>query len=324
MERNKLALLFILIFTVLSTIIGLFNITIQSSAGKSSTKLSHSRKILKEGDASALLLKIEGEIHSGKSTYSSTGADTVLARLREIEDRQDIKGILIEVNSPGGTVAASQEIYEELMLLRKTKKIVVSMKDLAASGGYYIAAAADYIFAESGTITGSIGVITMTPDISGLLEKYNVKMNVYKQGKYKDILSMYKAPSEEEEEIIQNMLRDTYNRFIGDVSRGRNIPKADVEKSAEGKIFSGEEALKNHLVDAIGGRREARAKLSELAGSDGLLHLIEDEDSPLDKFLEIFSTKMNAAFQPGHSAVWNELLRSPVLVLFPAGIRTFK
>ncbi|HMV78272.1 MAG TPA: signal peptide peptidase SppA, partial [Leptospiraceae bacterium] len=271
MERNKLALLFILIFTVLSTIIGLFNITIQSSAGKSSTKLSHSKKILKEGDASALLLKIEGEIHSGKSTYSSTGADTVLARLREIEDRQDIKGILIEVNSPGGTVAASQEIYEELMLLRKTKKIVVSMKDLAASGGYYIAAAADYIFAESGTITGSIGVITMTPDISGLLDKYNVKMNVYKQGKYKDILSMYKAPSEEEEEIIQNMLKDTYTRFISDVSRGRNIPKADVEKSAEGKIFSGEAALKNHLVDAIGGRREARAKLSELAGSDGLL-----------------------------------------------------
>ncbi|MBE8310269.1 S49 family peptidase, partial [Leptospira borgpetersenii] len=119
------------------------------------------------------------------STFESTGSESILQKLRDIEQNPNIKGILIEINSPGGTVGASQEVYNELMRLRKTRKIVVSMKDMAASGGYYIASAADKIFALSGTITGSIGVIAMAPNIKGLLDRYGVKMRTYKEGKYK-------------------------------------------------------------------------------------------------------------------------------------------
>ena len=206
MERNKVTLLFILLALIASVFVGIFTIVSQPNSHSRSQK----QKFSKDGLVGAVVIKIEGEIHSGKSTYSSTGSDTILSKLREIESKPEIKGILLEINSPGGTVGASQEIFEELMYLRKDKKIVVSMKDLAASGGYYIAAAADYIYAQHGTITGSIGVITMSPNLSGLLEKANIKMNVYKAGKYKDILSMFREHTKEEELIIDSLLDDTY------------------------------------------------------------------------------------------------------------------
>ena len=134
MNTNRTILLFILIFTFTSTILGMMHIAIQS---KSKITKTGNMNVFKNTLESAVLVKVEGEIHSGKSTYQSTGADTVLDKLREIEDNNDIKGVLIEINSPGGTVGASQEIFEQLMYLRekKNKKVVVSMKDLAASGG---------------------------------------------------------------------------------------------------------------------------------------------------------------------------------------------
>ena len=276
--------------------------------------------IFKNSIESAILLKVEGEIHSGKSTYQSTGADTVLYKLREIEDNNDIKGVLIEINSPGGTVGASQEIFEQLMYLKekKNKKIVVSMKDLAASGGYYIASAADYIYTEAGTITGSIGVITVSPNISGLLKKYSVEMRVYKAGKYKDILSMFKDSTEEEVAIIEGLLSDTYNRFVADVARGRKKKVSTIEKLAEGRIYSGEAAVKNKLADEIGGRREALSKLSELCGVTSL-NLLEDEESPFDRFFNIMGTKLSSlsgfSSQNGLSL---KQLKSPILLIMPS------
>ena len=315
MERNKILLTCILVILIFSLIVGIMNI---SNHTTKSPRFG-SGKLGRESQSGIALVKIEGEIHSGKSTYSSTGADTVLAKLRELENKTEIKGILLEVNSPGGTVGASQEIFEELMLLRKDKKIVVSMKDLAASGGYYIAASADYIFAQPGTITGSIGVITMSPNVSGLLEKANIKMNVYKAGKYKDILSMFRENTKEEEEIIGNLLDDTYKRFIKDVARGRNIAKEKIEQAAEGRIFSGENAIKFHLVDALGGRREAQQKISELLEFDGLLPIIEEEESPFDRLLQLMGTKIGNVSQnfPYHS----EIYKSPVLLLLPTALR---
>jgi protease-4 len=276
--------------------------------------------VFKNSLDSAILLKVEGEIHSGKSTYQSTGADTVLAKLREIEDSNEIKGVLIEVNSPGGTVGASQEIFEQLMYLRekKNKKVVVSMKDLAASGGYYIASAADYIYTEAGTITGSIGVITVSPNISGLLKKHSIEMRVYKAGKYKDILSMFKDSTEEEDSIIEGLLSDTYNRFIADVARGRKKKVSLIEKLAEGKIYSGEAAVKNKLVDEIGGRREALSKLSELCGVNNL-QLLEDDESPFDRFFNIMGTKLSLAVGFGNTFSIKQL-KSPILLLMPGAL----
>ncbi|MBP7283237.1 MAG: signal peptide peptidase SppA [Leptospiraceae bacterium] len=296
--------------------LGMIHISIQAKGKISKTG---NVNVFKTSLESAILLKVEGEIHSGKSTYQSTGADTVLAKLREIEDNNEIKGVLIEINSPGGTVGASQEIFEQLMYLRekKNKKVVVSMKDLAASGGYYIASAADYIYTEAGTITGSIGVITVSPNISGLLKKYSVEMRVYKAGKYKDILSMFKDSTEEEDAIIEGLLSDTYNRFISDVARGRKKKVSTIEKLAEGKIYSGEAAVKNKLVDEIGGRREAFAKLTELCGVTNL-QLLEDEDSPFDRFFNVLGAKLSILSGLGSSNSFNiKSLKSPILLIMP-------
>ena len=304
MNTNRTILLFILIFTLASTILSMVHIAIQA---KSKITKTGNVNVFKNSLDSAILLKVEGEIHSGKSTYQSTGADTVLAKLREIEDSNEIKGVLIEVNSPGGTVGASQEIFEQLMYLRekKNKKVVVSMKDLAASGGYYIASAADYIYTEAGTITGSIGVITVSPNISGLLKKHSIEMRVYKAGKYKDILSMFKDSTEEEDSIIEGLLSDTYNRFIADVAR-------------EGKIYSGEAAVKNKLVDEIGGRREAMSKLSELCGVSNL-QLLEEDESPFDRFFNIMGTKLSLAVGFGNTFSIKQL-KSPILLLMPGAL----
>jgi len=316
MERNKYLLWFIFLFTGLSVIIGLFSL--KPTPPKNYNKFGN----VKIFEDSIYLLKIEGEIHSGKSTYTTTGASTVLEQLREIEDKNEIKGIIVEINSPGGTVGASQEIFEELLYLKKSKKIVVSMKDVAASGGYYIASASDFIFAEPGTVTGSIGVIAMSANIAGLLEKYNVKVNVYKKGKYKDILSMFKDPSVEEREIIQSLLESTYRRFIKDISRGRNIPEKEVEKFAEGKIFSGEDALKNKVIDGIGGRREAQAKISELLGIKETLPIVEEEENPLDKFFNVINNKfLGNVSRDFKSIILEEIYKTPILLIMPNSLR---
>jgi protease-4 len=297
-----------------STVLVLVDIGIQA---KNKLKLTSKDKMFNKPGNSALLLKVNGEIHSGRSTVQSTGADSILAELRSIEDREEVKGILIEVDSPGGTVGASQEIYDELMYLRneKGKKIVISMKDLAASGGYYIASASDFIYTQAGTITGSIGVITMSPNISGLLKKYSVEMRVYKAGKYKDILSMFKTATKEEDEIIRKLLSDTYNRFIKDVSLGRKMDLSLISKLAEGKIYSGEEAVKVKLADGIGGRREAHKKLNELVGED--LELIQSEENPFDRFFEILGVKTNRL---SISPVFKDIKQFPVLVILPSAI----
>ncbi len=314
---NQIKIFLGVIFGLLVISILLILVSI-SSAAKSKGENFSKELFLKKSFNQALLLKVEGEIHSGDSGASSTGADTILSSLREIEDEESIKAILIEINSPGGTVGASQEIYDEIMYLRKekNKKVVVSMKDLAASGGYYIASAADYIFTEAGTITGSIGVIMMSPNISGLLKKYSVEMRVFKAGKYKDTLSMFKPVSKEEDEIIRGLLNDTYNRFVSDVANGRKMEKSIIAKLAEGKIYSGEGAVKVKLADAIGGRREAILKMEELAG--GKLDLIEDKKNPFGRIFDQLSGKFYSQLKP---SIYFDIKKFPVLVILPSAIQ---
>lgn len=304
MKREKAIVLSFLFVSTLSVIVALMDMGLR-------------RTISKTAGNKAMLIKVEGEIHSGKSTYQSSGADTVISKLKEAEQNPEVKGILLEINSPGGTVAASQEIYHEVLNLKKTKKVVVSMKDMAASGGYYIASAADYIFAESGTITGSIGVIAMTPVIDKFLDKHSIKVKVYKAGKYKDVMSMFKESTPEEDSIVENLLSDTYDQFIKDVAAGRNLKVEHVKKIAEGKIYSGTRAIRANLVDEIGGRREALLKLTQLSDSNTELQLLEEEEFPLDKFMQMFhlsSGEQSKLLQ--HTLL--DKLRFPVMVVLPS------
>lgn len=314
MQRERTILFLIFFFTIITSVLAFLQLRFNAKT----PKLGRAKAF---GDV-IYLLKLQGEIHSGRSTYSTIGAETVLAKLEELEEREEVKAIILEINSPGGTVGASQEIYNTLMRIREKKKIIVSMKDVAASGGYYIASAAHFIFALPGTITGSIGVIAMSPNVSGLLQKLNVKMNVYKKGKYKDILSMFKDPTEEEKEIISNLLESTYKKFLEDVAKGRNLEISDVKKFAEGRVFSGQEALKNRAIDGIGGRKEAQEKITELLELKADLPIIEDEESPFDKLFDMLNNKLQNVFFPERNLkVLQEIYRTPVLLILPQSIR---
>ncbi|WP_336297494.1 signal peptide peptidase SppA [Leptospira sp. GIMC2001] len=322
MEKNKLILLLSFFLALAGSLIGILNIGLYSTSNRYAA--STGTNFFQSPQVSAVLIKIEGEIHSGRSTYSSTGSDTILSRLREVGEMPNVKGILVEINSPGGTVAASQEIYNELMFLRKSKKIVVSMKDVAASGGYYIASAADSIFAESGTLTGSIGVIAVSPNIKGLMDRYGVEMRVFKAGKYKDSLSPFRDSTDEEVNMMNKLLKDNYNKFIEDISKGRNRTVASIEELAEGKIYSGEDAFRNKLVDDIGGRREALVKLSELCQYEGEIPLLEESESPIDRFMQsiggsVMGLKMIGKVDPIQNFWQNN--HSPILLMLPSAIR---
>ena len=213
----------------------------------------------------------------------------VVKALRQYRDDPEIKGILLRVDSPGGGVAPSQEIYDELMSIHREgeKKVVTSMGTVAASGGYYIASATDLIIANPGTLTGSIGVIMELTNIQGLLEKIGVEGVTIKSGENKDVGSPFRKMKEEERALLQNVLDDVHSQFIEAVAEGRSLEIETVRKLADGRIFTGRQAKSVGLVDELGSLETAIQKSAALAGIEGEPQIVEsDERSFFDEFLE--------------------------------------
>jgi protease IV len=200
------------------------------------------------------LVSLEGEINGARST---NGAISVRNRLLELEDDRRTKGVLLTINSPGGTVAASQEVYAAVRQVREKKPVVVSMLDQATSGGYYIASAANKIYANPGTLTGSIGVILSSVNVKELFNRIGIESQTLKTGPYKDIFSPFRAASDQEKELLQALLQNTYEEFIGDVAKGRKMDLEAVRKLADGRIYTGRQAKENGLVDQIGTYEDA-------------------------------------------------------------------
>ncbi len=193
---------------------------------------------------------------------------SILKALKQVEERE-FPGLILRIDSPGGTVGDSQEIYSAINRL-KTKgcKIIASFGNISASGGVYIGVAADKIVANPGTITGSIGVIIRGNNISELLNKIGIKFETVKSGLFKDILSPDKPLSEEGRALLQNLIDDSYEQFTNAVSVGRNIPIGDVKKFADGRIFTGSQAKELGLVDEIGDEYKAREIAAEMTNTD--------------------------------------------------------
>ena len=192
----------------------------------------------------------------------------VLKALKQIEDRE-FPALIVRIDSPGGTVGDSQEIYSAIKRLRsKGCKVVSSFGNISASGGVYIGVAADKIVANPGTITGSIGVIIRGNNISELLNKIGIKFETVKSGLYKDILSPDKPLSDEGRELLQNLINESYDQFTEAVSEGRNIPIEEVKKFADGRIFTGTQAKELGLVDEIGDEMVARELAAAMANID--------------------------------------------------------
>ena len=215
-------------------------------------------------------------------------AEGVARDLREFGKKSDVKAVLIRINSPGGSVAAVQEIYSEIMKLRENGKVVVaSMGDVAASGGYYIAAACDRIVANPGTLTGSIGVILEVANVQELFRKIGVKMETIKTGRFKDSGSPYRDLTEEERESFQALINDAYKQFLTDIMKGRKMELQKLKKLANGRIFTGSQALDAGLIDKLGSEEDALELAKKLAGITGKPRIIRDGE-PWDRLISFF------------------------------------
>ncbi|MEA3286937.1 MAG: signal peptide peptidase SppA [Candidatus Marinimicrobia bacterium] len=209
---------------------------------------------------------LEGEISSSRKW---------IATLKEFSNNEQVAAILIPINSPGGQVAPSQELYHAIREVREKsdKPIFVSMSSVAASGGYYAALGADTIYANAGTLTGSIGVIMQFPVYSDLMEKIGIGMRVVKSQEFKDAGSPFREMTAREQAYYQELIDDVYDQFTEVVSRERGIDEINMQSLANGKVFTGRQAYKNGLVDTVGTFEDARRALCVLTGIP--------EDSPL-------------------------------------------
>ena len=286
MDRNRKILVALLSLVVLSAVLAIVDI---SMTMQQKEKRQYTLDTPGFGPGVGVV-RIYGRIQMASQRTGmvgiNAGADAIVDQLTRLERDSRIRAVVIRINSPGGTVAATQEIFNKIMEMRKKNiTVVASMGDMAASGGYYIASACNYIIANYGTITGSIGVIIMSPDLRGLFDKLGIRMNVIKSGRYKDILASYRDVSSEERQLIQELVDTSYGKFLKDVSLGRNIPISDFKQYADGRVFTGATAVEYKLVDQVGTYYDSLKKAKELAGLPLDAAVYEKTASPFEEFL---------------------------------------
>ena len=241
------------------------------------------------------LIRVEGVILDSQTT---------IGELKRFSENPSIKAIVIRIDSPGGGVVPSQEIYNAVKRVRSkhNKAVIASMGSVAASGGYYIAAATDRIVANPGTLTGSIGVIMETANVEGLLQKIGVEGVVIKSGKYKDVGSQLRKMSADERGLLQGVMDDVHKQFIEAVSEGRSLELRAAQALADGRIFTGRQAKEAKLVDELGDLEDAIQLAAEVVGIEGEPKVIE----PRRRFSlrEVLDSKLSMLFpkldvQPG-------------------------
>lgn len=232
------------------------------------------------------VIPIQGEIKD---------SDAITRQLIDFRNDRQIKSIILKINSPGGGVGPSQEIYSETKRTAQTKDVIASLGSLAASGAYYVASASDKIVANPGTLTGSIGVLMEFVRIDELLDKIGVELEVIKSGEFKDTGSPNRKMTDREKEMLSSIVEDIRQQFVTAVSEGRNIPKEKVLEIADGRIFSGKQAKTLGLVDSLGNFQDAVELAKKMAGIKGEVKLVYPERkkrSPLWDLL--FSSMINA------------------------------
>lgn len=243
------------------------------------------------------LIRVEGVILDSQTT---------IGELKRFSENPSIKAIVIRIDSPGGGVVPSQEIHDAVKRVRSknNKAVIASMGSVAASGGYYIAAATDRIVANPGTLTGSIGVIMETANVEGLLQKIGVEGIVIKSGKYKDVGSPLRKMSADERGLLQAVMDDVHKQFIEAVAEGRSLELRAAQVLADGRIFTGRQAKEAKLVDELGDLEDAIQLAAEVVGIEGEPKVIE----PRRRFSlrEILDSKLSMMFpkldmQPGVS-----------------------
>ena len=237
----------------------------------------------------------------GPITYKETqslfevyprGAMRIVQELEHFRKNKNVKAIVIQINSPGGTVGSVQEICDQIHLAQQEgKKVVASVADMAFSGGYYIASACDEIIANPGSLTGSIGVIMVTADLQNLLKMLGIKFNVIKSGEHKDIAAYWRDMTDEERGLLQALIMDCYRQFVEAVATGRKIAIEELLPLADGRIFSGTMALEKHLIDGLGTLDDAIDRAGALSGIEGKPNVIKPMIEPFERFFRFLDAR---------------------------------
>jgi protease-4 len=251
------------------------------------------------GDNIVAILYLEGEIVDGDGDTSNIGGDRFAAELRRLRKNDDVKAVVLRVNSPGGSAYASEVIQREVINLKAKKPVIVSMGNYAASGGYWVSTYGDKIYAEPNTLTGSIGVFGMFFDVQKLANAYGFTFDTAKTNNYSDFDTISRAKTPQELAIAQSRVDDLYNKFLTRVSTSRNIPMDQLQTIAQGRVWSGSEGVSLKLVDEIGGLQDAvddaasvaklgsRYKVKEypesLTFAENLALLLTNQESPVDQ-----------------------------------------
>lgn len=254
------------------------------------------------GEAVAIV-RVEGSILSGDQPDPLTGAAVsgrVIENLKAAAENEDVKAIVLRIDSPGGSVTGSAQIYEVIKAL--DKPVVASMAATAASGGYYISAPTDYIMARPDTVTGSIGVIMTLFNAEELLQELGVDIITITSGDNKALGSLWEELTPEQRQILEDFVDEAYTEFVRIIVEGRDLSEAEVLTLADGRIYTGRQALANGLVDELGDFDEAVAKAAELGGIEGEPRLIEYETMP--SFLQLFSGLSSPLTKSDSDRVW--------------------
>ncbi len=232
------------------------------------------------------VVEIKGVIADAKET---------VLQLKRFRKNKDVKAIVLRIDSPGGGVGPSQEIYAEVKKTTRTKKVVASMGAIAASGGYYVAAAADHVVANPGTLTGSIGVLMEFPNMEELFKKIGLSAVVLKSGDYKDTGSPLRKMTPKERELLQGFIDNVHQQFVTAVAEGRKMSEESVRAIADGRILSGEQAQKLGLLDSLGNMEDAIVIAAELGGIKGEPSVVYAEKKKFSILELILGSKLAGA-----------------------------
>jgi protease-4 len=230
-------------------------------------------------------------------------SEQTLKQLTEFRHDPNVKSVVLRIDSPGGSVGASQEIYKEVMRTNEVKPVIASMGSMGASGGYYAALGAENIIANPGTMTGSIGVIVKLPNLEGLFEKIGYRSEVIKSGPLKDVGASNRPMSEEERKLMQDLIDNVYGQFVRDIAAARGMEEDIIQELADGRVYTGEQALEVGLIDSLGNFTDAITIAADMGGLDieaprliypkvdrkfSLFNLLTNAESLVDNFVPLY------------------------------------
>jgi len=234
----------------------------------------------------------------------------IVSQLKKYRKNKSINAVVLRIESPGGTIGASQEIYEEVKKIRESGKIIVaSLGNIAASGGYYVACGADKIVANPGTVTGSIGVIAEFFNISELADKFGIKFETVKSGKFKDSGSPFRTLTTEERKYFQKLIDDSFQQFVEVVHQEREIDKEKLLKIADGRIFTGQQAKELNLVDELGSYEDAISLTIKMAGISEDARIIREKRKIFNIFDILFGDIEETIFRLRYNMIFGYLIK---------------